>query len=307
MSKPVEFVMPDLTDFKPTRETFVGIDSDGCVFDTMAIKQKQCLHKLIVTHWCLEPIEKQVREAAEFVNLYSRHRGTNRFPALLLSIDLLRDRPEVVASGIKLPEFKALKRFIDSGRPLGNSFLEELLEENADPELARILAWSKAVNKEIETKVTNIPPYPWALNSLRKIKANSDAICVSQTPTETLIREWRQHGLLEYVRAIAGQEMGSKPEHIRMATYGRYHPDNILMIGDAPGDLNAAKINRAHFYPINPGHESESWERFHQEAYDMFLRHAYGGKYETDLIAKFDKLLPATPPWKTRHEKIRIH
>ena len=298
MNKALVFTQDDLTKFKPEHETFVGIDSDGCVFDTMEIKQKQCFHKLIVAHWHLEPIEKYVREAAEFVNLYSKYRGQNRFPCLLRSIDLLRDRPEVMASAIKLPEFNSLKKFIDSGLPMGNPALEKTVQETGDPELAAILAWSKAVNNEIEKIVTNVPPYKWVLESLQKIKAHSDAICVSQTPTEALIREWQQHHLMEYVKIIAGQELGTKTEHLRLATSGRYSPDNILMIGDAPGDFKAAKGNQAHFYPINPGHETASWERFYTEAYDKFLRHEYDGPYETALMAEFEKLLPDTPPWK---------
>jgi hypothetical protein len=31
-----------LEDLKPQKEFFIGIDSDGCVFDTMEIKQKEC-------------------------------------------------------------------------------------------------------------------------------------------------------------------------------------------------------------------------------------------------------------------------
>ena len=298
MSKAPVFTQDDLTNLKPKHETFVGIDSDGCVFDTMEIKQKQCFHKLIVAHWHLEPIEKHVREAAEFVNLYSKYRGQNRFPCLLRSINLLRDRPEVMATGIKLPEFNSLKKFIDSGMPMGNPALEKTVQETNDPELASILAWSKAVNKDIEKTVTDVPPYQWVVKSLKKVNAHSDAICVSQTPTEALIREWQHHHLMEYVQVIAGQELGTKTEHLRLATSGRYLPDNILMIGDAPGDFKAAQGNQAHFYPINPGHETESWERFYTEAYDKFLRHEYDGPYETALMAEFEKLLPDTPPWK---------
>ena len=301
MSKSLVFTKDDLTGLKPKHETFVGVDSDGCVFDTMEIKQKKCFHKLIIAHWHLEPIEKYVRESAEFVNLYSKYRGRNRFPCLALSIDLLRDRPEVIASGVSLPVFKSLKKFIGSGLPLGNPTLEKLINEIADPELASVLAWSKAINRDIEKTVTNVPPYPWVVDSLKKIQANSDAICVSQTPAEALIREWQQQHLMGYVTVIAGQELGSKKEHLQLATSGRYKPDNLLMIGDAPGDLSAARDNKAHFYPINPGNETESWERFYREAYDKFLRHEYGGKYEINLVAGFEQLLPATPPWKIIH------
>ena len=38
MSDPVA----KLKELRPTKEFFIGIDSDGCVFDTMEIKQKEC-------------------------------------------------------------------------------------------------------------------------------------------------------------------------------------------------------------------------------------------------------------------------
>lgn len=294
------FTRDDLINLKPEHGSFVGIDSDGCVFPTMDIKQKKCFHKLIVSHWHLEEIEKYVRESAEFVNLYSIHRGRNRFPCLLLSIDLIRERPEVVASKVKLPEFKSLKMFIDSGVPLSNAELEKAVKADGDAELALILQWSKAVNAEIAKTVKNVPPFKWVRESFQKIKQNSDAICVSQTPTEALVREWKEHNLMDFVSVIAGQELGTKKEHIQLATKNRYESNRILMIGDAPGDKSAAKGNNAHFYPINPGHEEQSWERFYKEAYAKFLDGTYGGSYEAKLIGEFEKLLPAVPPWKQK-------
>ena len=295
----ITFTKEDLLNLKPEHDTFVGIDSDGCVFDTMEIKQKKCFHKLIVSHWHLEPVEKYLREAAEFVNLYSKTRGKNRFPCVVMAIDLIRDRPEVKATGVKLPELPSLKQFIDSGLPLGNPSLEAMVKETGDEELASVLEWSKAVNSEIAQTVKNVPPFKWVRESFEKIQGHSDAICVSQTPNEALVREWQEHGLMGYVKIIAGQELGTKTEHLQMATQDRYVSDKILMIGDAPGDMKAAKGVNAHFYPINPGHEVESWERFCDEAYDMFLDGSYGGEYEEKVTAEFDKLLPERPPWKT--------
>lgn len=293
------FTRDALTNFQPAHATLVGIDSDGCVFDTMEAKQKLCFHGLIVAHWGLEPIEKQVRETAEFVNLYSRHRGTNRFLSLVLTFDLLRKRPEVQAAGIALPDFTSLRLFCESGRPMSNAALEASARQTGDPELASVLAWSKAVNKAIEQTVTHAPLFKWVAESLEQIQAGSDAICISQTPAETVVREWRRHGLLGYVRAIAGQELGTKTEHLRLAAAGHYPPGNVLVIGDAPGDLKAARDNRSHFYPINPGQEAVSWERFHREAYPRFLRAEYDGRYAAALIAEFNRLLPEKPPWNT--------
>ncbi len=289
------YTKSDLENFQPRHASFVGIDSDGCVFPTMEIKQKQCFHKLIIAHWGLEKIEKYVRETAEFVNLYSRHRGQNRFPCLLLTMELLRERPEASAAGVSLPDLTSLKRFIDSGVPLSNGELEKAAAATGDPGLARVLAWSLAVNAEIARTVKNVAPFPWARESLEKIQGHSDAICVSQTPTEALVREWEENGLLEYAAIIAGQELGTKAEHLQMAAGGRYPPDKVLMIGDAPGDYRAAQAVQACFYPINPGGEAASWQRFHNEAYDKFLAGEYLGAYADRLIAEFERLLPDTP------------
>ena len=294
------YTTQDLIDLKPKHATFVGVDSDGCVFDTMEIKQKKCFHGLIASHWHLEPIEKYVREAAEFVNLYSRWRGQNRFPTLVMGIDLLRDRPEVLASGVKLPEFHDLRKFIDSGVALGNPALKKAVEESGSKELAEVLKWSEAVNALIARTVKNVPPFEWARKSIEKMQAHSDVICVSQTPGEALMREWEENDLVRFVSVIAGQELGSKAEHIGLATQGRYTPDKILMIGDALGDRKAASANKALFFPVNPGHENESWRRFHEEAYGRFLAGTYAGAYEAGLIAEFEALLPDTPPWRLR-------
>jgi len=293
------YTKADLVDFKPSHDTFVGIDSDGCVFDTMEIKQKECFHSLIASHWQLETVEKYVRETAEFVNLYSRWRGQNRFITLLLTFDLLRKRKEIAEAGVTVPELPELRAFADSGVPLGNPSLEKTVKETGNEELGSVFAWSKAVNERIAQTVKNIPPFPWARESLEKTRAGSDAICVSQTPAEALLREWQEHDLLQYVSVIAGQELGTKTEHIALATKDRYHPDRILMIGDAPGDMKAAVGNNAHFYPVNPAHEADSWERFYKEAYDKFLAGEYGGEYEEKVIAEFEALLPETPPWES--------
>ena len=86
-----------LAEMQPIHDFFVGIDSDGCAFDTMEIKHKECFAPNIIKHWHLQAVSKYAREAAEFVNLYSKWRGINRWPALVMVFDLLRERPEVQA------------------------------------------------------------------------------------------------------------------------------------------------------------------------------------------------------------------
>jgi hypothetical protein len=72
----------------------------------------------------------------------------------------------------------------------------------------------------------------------------------------------------------------------------------VLMVGDAPGDMQAARANNFLFYPINPGDEDRSWEHFYKEAFQRFVEGSYAGGYEAALIAEFDKYLPEVPPWK---------
>ena len=87
----------------PKHDFLVGIDSDGCVFDTMEVKHKECFIPNIINHYGLQGVSKYAREAAEFVNLYSKSRGANRFPALVEQLEWLRRRPEVKARGVKVP------------------------------------------------------------------------------------------------------------------------------------------------------------------------------------------------------------
>ena len=76
-----------LMDFKPQRSCFVGVDSDGCAFDVMELKQKECFIPITIGVWGLQPISKYARETAEWVNLYSKWRGANRWPALVKVFD----------------------------------------------------------------------------------------------------------------------------------------------------------------------------------------------------------------------------
>ena len=68
-----------LRDFQPGSDFFIGIDSDGCVFDSMEIKHKECFVPMFVKHNGLQAVSKYARQVWEFVHLYSKTRGTNRF------------------------------------------------------------------------------------------------------------------------------------------------------------------------------------------------------------------------------------
>src|SRR5213082_3554153 len=115
--------MDPLKDFKPSKEFFIGLDSDGCVFDSMEIKHKECFTPMFIKYFKLQAVSKYAREVWEFVNLYSRTRGANRFPALSRSLNLLRERPEVKARGVQLADTKALEEWVARETRLGNATL----------------------------------------------------------------------------------------------------------------------------------------------------------------------------------------
>lgn len=286
-----------LRDFKPSKEFFVGIDSDGCIFDSMEIKHQECFAPMFIKHFHLQAVSKYARETWAFVNLYSKTRGANRFPALVRALNLLRERPQVNARGVKIADTAALDEWIARETKLGNATLAAEVK-NGNRGLDQVKVWSDAVNDTVLDLVHGVPPFPLVRECLQKISANADAMCISQTPVDALQREWSEHGIEKFVKIIAGQEMGTKTEHIKFAAKDKYAPTKILMIGDAPGDFNAAKKNGALFFPINPGKEEASWERLHKEALDRFFKGTYAGEYETALVKEFDACLPENPAWK---------
>jgi len=288
-----------LAELNPKHQFFVGIDSDGCAFDTMEIKHKECFCPNTINHWGLQPVSKYAREAAEFVNLYSKWRGINRWPAVVMVFDLLRERPEVQARNVVPPEAPRVREFIaDDAFPKSNDGLKAYMAQYPDPELDKAWAWTTGVNATVADMVHGVPPFPYVRQSLEFLADKADMIVVSATPVEALTREWEEHDIAQYVRVIAGQEMGKKALHLELAANGKYPSDHILMIGDAPGDMKAARANDALFYPINPGHEEESWQRFYEEGVHKFVAGEYQGEYEAKLVAEFEKLLPEVPPWK---------
>ena len=285
-----------LQSFQSSREFFVGIDSDGCAFDSMELKHKECFCPNTINYFELQAVSKYAREAWDFVNLYSRTRGCNRFLALIYALDYLRTRPDVQRRGVEIMKLDSLERFSESDKPLSNPAIEEFLEENPDPELELCMKWSHHVNRDVKRFVNNVPPFPNLRECLEKFSEAADMMVVSATPVEALTKEWKEHDIDRYVGLIAGQEMGNKKEHLE-AVVSNYEAGKVLMIGDAPGDQKAAKANNALFFPIVPGEEEASWEHLLAEGIDRFLTGRFSGDYEAGLTERFLAKLPSDPPW----------
>ena len=310
----------DLVDFEPRHEVFIGLDSDGCVFDSMTVKQR-IFHTEIIRVWGLQSVEADVRKVAEWVSLFSPWRGLNRFQ-LILKIFQTLEGNGVAACGL-LP-IAALERFVESGVPLSMAELEKRPEAG----LKKVCEWSAEVSRQIAT-IDEMPvfdgvaasgginfhsPSPeasavagqamagqvGATGALEKLREASDLIVVSQTTEEALVREWRNAKLEEFIDVIAGAELGSKAESLTRAAVGRYPSEKIVMVGDAPGDLEAAQTVGCLFFPILPGGEVASWAELLDTALPRIQAGTFTGSYQDDLIGRFNAVLSDTPPWAPR-------
>src|ERR1041385_7600732 len=121
-------------DLEPKQEFLVGIDSDGCAFDTMEVKHKECFIPNTINSYNLQGVSKYAREAAEFVNLYSKSRGINRFPALIEALSWLARRPEVAARKFKVEIPQGLVAWIERETKLANPALAAAAKATGDPD-----------------------------------------------------------------------------------------------------------------------------------------------------------------------------
>lgn len=272
----------DLTKLQTNHDVLVAIDSDGCVFDSMSIKQR-IFHDGIIEFWGLETEAEKTRKICEWVGLFSPWRGLNRFQLILRILEALNE------NGTAKVETTALAAFVMSGVPLS---MTELAKYD-DVELKRVLDWSA----EMSRRIAALPPIPMfreVFQGLEKIHDTADAIVVSQTTEDALVREWRHARIEHFVDVIAGAELGSKAESLAAAMDDRYAKDRVLMVGDAPGDLEAAHSVGCLFFPIIPGEEVASWVELREVALDRVLNGSFAGAYQDDLIGRFNAVLTDT-------------
>lgn len=292
-----------LTEFRPSKDYFVGVDSDGCVFDNMGIKQEACFCPLMIGYFGLQSVARAARQCKVFADLYSKTRGANRHITIVRILEeMLPSHPMVKERAFKVPDFSHYSAWVkDPNSMLSNQGLRDAIEaatsEEAKYQLGQALAWSLRVDEMVREIVKGIPPIPGVHECLSYIQGEADIMVCSSTPREALEREWAEHGLDRYVQLIASQELGTKAEHLELATQGRYEKGHVLMVGDAPSDGKAAEKVGVLFYPIIPGCEMESWKRLRNEALEKFLSQSYAGPYQQNLLSEFEACLPDKPPW----------
>ena len=123
-----------LKELKPTKKFFVGIDSDGCAFDTMGIKQRECFCPMMVGYFGLQPAAMAARQCKEFADLFSKTRGANRHKTIVrILTELLPNHPMVRQIDFKVPEFPHYIAWVNNPNSLlSNEGLEQAIENISD-------------------------------------------------------------------------------------------------------------------------------------------------------------------------------
>jgi phosphoglycolate phosphatase-like HAD superfamily hydrolase len=278
---------------------FVGVDSDGTAFDSMEIKHKQVFQPVAIEMWGLQPLEKEFREVADFVNLYSTHRGVNRFQGLVMVFERMRQISGWRDRVPNLPDPSALREFVLSGRPLSVGALEEYAAANSATFAAEAAVWSRR-SDELYAHITREegnPPFPLVRECLERAAQAADVWIISSSSCSGLEHDWGGADLLGPIGHIAGQEEGDKKAQLDLALRVPRAAEHALMIGDAPGDLDAATAAGALFFPVLPGRERQSWQDFHHEGLDRFLAGTFAGDYQNRLLSGFQSVLHEDAPW----------
>ncbi len=260
--------------FERKHDYLVCVDSDGCVMDTMNCKHFHCFGPCMVTEWGLEEWKEAILDRWNVINLFSMTRGINRFKGLAMALAEI-DKQYTPITGIE-----ALVHWADTAPALSNDGVAKAAAEAADPDARRILekalSWSKAVNAAIvELDESLKVPYEGAKEGLAAAHQFADVAMVSSANRDAVEEEWGKFGLLEHTDIVLAQDIGSKAACIKEMLKFGYDLDKVVMVGDAPGDCDAAEKNNVHYYPILVNHEKESWDEAIAVAYGKLQSGTY--------------------------------
>lgn len=277
-----------LDDFKKNKDFLICVDSDGCAMDTMDIKHIKCFGPCMIKEWNLEKWKDSILDRWNEINLYTMTRGINRFKGLAIAL------LEIDSKYKKIDGINEFIRWTNETTELSNEALELEIERNISDNICikKALEWSRAVNESINLlKDEEKNPFKGVKEALKKASGFADIAIVSSANRQAVLEEWEKHDLLQYVDIVLTQDIGSKAFCIGNLTEKGYSRDNILMVGDALGDYNAAKLNEVLYYPILVKRENESWTRFYNEIINKFIEKTYKKLYQDEVILEFKENL----------------
>ena len=271
-----------LQEFKKTKDYLICVDSDGCAMDTMDIKHFRCFGPCMVEEWGLEEWSQPILDRWNEVNLYTMTRGINRFKGLALALR------EIDGKYKKIDGVDELENWVANAPALSNDGVKAAIEAGGGEVFRKALNWSIKVNESINALPFDVKkPFDGVLEGLKYAHSVADIAIVSSANLQAVEEEWALYGLLEHVDILLAQNVGSKAFCIAELLKKGYDKDKVLMTGDAPGDLDAARSNDVYYYPILVRHEGESWAEFRETAVDKLTAGAYGGAYQQEKLDAF--------------------
>ena len=277
----------NLQSFEKTKDFLVCIDSDGCAIDSMNIKHINCFGPRMVDEWNLHDWSSQILERWNYVNLFSLTRGINRFKGLVTALK------EIDEKYIKIEDLESLEHWVKTTNELSNNSLSKAIEQTPESIcLKKALSWSNQVNASIkQLPKEEVLPFEMVKEALIFAHNKADIAIVSSANLGAIMDEWERHELLPHVDLVLAQDAGTKAYCIQELLKKGYDKKNVVMCGDAPGDLDAAKANGVFYFPIKVNLEKESWSEFIADGFDRLLQGTYEGAYQNEKIDEFIKNL----------------
>lgn len=272
--------------FTKRKDYLVCVDSDGCAMNTMDRKHFRCFGPCMIDEWGLEQWREEILTRWYEINLYTMTRGVNRFQALAIALQ------EINETDCRIEDLNALIEWTRTGSELSNHALERVIGETDSICLKKALSWSIAVNRAVaQLPEEERSPFEGTREALAYARRYADVAVVSDANLEAVLEEWDLNELLEYTDVVLAQEHGSKAFCIGELLKQGYAKHHVLMCGDAPEDLEAARTNEVLYYPILVKHEKESWAEFAAEGLGHLLDGSYAGAYQQKKIDDFLKNL----------------
>lgn len=236
------------------KDYLICVDSDGCAMDTMDIKHIRCFGPCMVDEWELDPWRDAILKRWNDINLYTMTRGINRFKGLAMALKEINDKLTPIEN------VEDLVAWAESANELSNRAVETMIAETGNIVFKKALSWSIAVNQSINAlPQSEKKPFEGVKEGLAAAHKLADVAVVSSANRDAVEEEWKQYNLLENVDVLLCQDAGSKAHCIAELAKKGYAADHVLMVGDAPGDREAAKANGVFYYPILVRREKESW------------------------------------------------
>lgn len=257
----------------PNNQPIFCVDSDGCAMDTMTYKHENYFGPFAADIFEIEDRETFL-ERWDAINLYTKTRGVNRYTGLVMTLGEFI-APDSIAS---------LKRWVDTTDELSNQSLEREIAKDDAESLKLALKWSERVNQAIANDKGNTKPFDNVRDTLEKMHQLGKVYVVSSANRDAVEDEWATHHLTEHVDDMYCQDRGKKATVIANLIKDGAAPESIVMVGDSPGDLDAARVNDCWFYPILVNHEAESWKKLQTEIIQQVADGTYN---DTAFVEEF--------------------